>query len=343
MRIGLAHEMSNPAIAARPWSELWEDHLWLLCESEQLGFDFVAVEEHFFARDGHGSAPIAFAASLIQRTSSIRVGSWASILPLHHPALLAQEWCILDQLSGGRTFITVAPGYRQHEYRAFGLNPRTRPSRMEEGFELLTRALTERVVTHHGKYWDVEDLEMQPPPLQDPYPVWGAAASIPAAQRAARHKAHLAATSADPAVYAAYVEELRAQGEDPARYRVSLPFSINVTLEEPDEVWRRNRDLVMHRWAEADSYSDQYGDGAFNFGYRDNPDTEARYRANELIGNPDQVLSVLDSMRLSINLSDVVCIYPPPGVPLRSEAADSLRLLAKEVLPVIHGWQQGTA
>lgn len=341
MHVGYASSLANPSIARRPWRELWEDHLWLFCEAEQLGFDFIGIEEHFFADDAHGPAPLVFAATAVQRTSTIRIGSWASVLPLRHPALLAHEWATLDQLSGGRTFVTVALGYRKHEYAAFGIDPRTRPSRMEEGFALLRRAFAETEVSSNGRHWNVENLDVVPPPVQQPYPIWGAAASIPAAERAARNKAHLALTSSDPAVYEAYARILRERGEDPSDYRVSLPFHLTATVEDPDKVWHRNRHLYVHRYSEVDRYTREYGDDDFNFGSGRPEDDESRYRRNELIGKPDQILKTLDHVRKIIPLTDIVCLGAAPGIAIRTEAAESLRLLAAEVLPVVQAWTPG--
>lgn len=338
MYVGVAHEMSNPPSSLRPWNTLWQDHLWFYCELEQLGIDFIGVEEHFFAPDGHGPAPIAVAGAIVARTSTIRVGSWATILPLHHPVVLAQDWSTLDQLSGGRTFITVVPGYRQVEYRAFGLDPRTRASRMEEAYQLLQKSLQGETVTHDGSYWSVEGLELSPPPLQKPYPVWGGATSVPAARRAARNGAHLAAMSGDPAVFAAYREELEAQGEDPERYRISVGMSLNVTMEDPDAVWARHREFFRRRYAEPESHSSEYGDPGFEFGAGASVDEESRWRSNEIIGTPDQVLESVDRLRKIAPITDIVNIAPAPGIPLRTEGYELYRLFAREVLPVLRGW-----
>jgi alkanesulfonate monooxygenase SsuD/methylene tetrahydromethanopterin reductase-like flavin-dependent oxidoreductase (luciferase family) len=338
MRFGVAHEMSRPPESSRAWREVWDDELWFLCELEQLGYDHIGVEEHFFAPDAHGPAPIAMASALIQRTDTIQVGSYATVLPLHHPVQLAHEWATLDQLSGGRTFITVVPGYRPHEYRAFGLDPRTRASRVEEGFGLLRRALVGGPLTHHGRHWQVDDLHLVPEALQNPYPLWGGGSSVASARRAARNRAHLAALSIDPAVFTAYREELVAQGEEPDDYRISLGMSLTATTEDPEEVWRRHLPLFIRRYAEPESYGSEYGDAGFDIGSGASGGDEQRWRANEVIGTPEQILEVIDGLRKVIPFTDIVNLAPAPGIPLRSEGIESARLLAEEVLPVLRGW-----
>ncbi|MBW2426660.1 MAG: LLM class flavin-dependent oxidoreductase, partial [Deltaproteobacteria bacterium] len=118
MDVGLTLDFRNPPFRRRPWRELWEDGLWLLTEAEALGFDYVLVQEHFFTDDGYAPSMPVFLALLAERTERLRIGSYLSILPLHHPAQLAQEMAVLDHLCGGRLDVTVGIGHRLAEYLA---------------------------------------------------------------------------------------------------------------------------------------------------------------------------------------------------------------------------------
>ena len=55
MRVGLTLDFRNPPRWRRPWRDLWEDGLWLLCQGEALGFDSLHAQEHFFQPDGYFS------------------------------------------------------------------------------------------------------------------------------------------------------------------------------------------------------------------------------------------------------------------------------------------------
>jgi len=108
MRIGYTHDFKNSY--GRPWKQVWEDALFLMCEAARLGFDYILVQEHFFTADGYSPAPAVFMTALIERTKDVRIGTNSYVLPLHHPAALAQEIAVLDHLSEGRLEVTAPEG-----------------------------------------------------------------------------------------------------------------------------------------------------------------------------------------------------------------------------------------
>jgi hypothetical protein len=89
---------------------------------------------------------------------------------------------------------------------------------------------------------------------------------------------------------------------------------------------------------EAESYGSETGDAGFEIGSGGFTNDEERWRANEVIGTPDQILEVIDGLRRAIPFTDVVNIAPAPGIPLRTEGIESYRLFAREVLPVLRSW-----
>lgn len=211
MRVGFTIDFRNPR--HEPWRDFWEDRLWLMVQAEAMGFDYLLVQEHFFCADGYAPSMPVFLTLLTERTRTARIGSYVYILPLHNAAQLAQETAVLDQVSGGRLDVTVGAGHNPAEYRAWGFSPKTRPSRMEEGLQVLKLAWTQRPFSYHGRYYDLENLEIAPEPLQKPHPpLWVAATTPAAAERAGRHGAHLHGASVDPAVHAAYLRGLQTAG-----------------------------------------------------------------------------------------------------------------------------------
>ena len=139
-------------------------------------------------------------------------------------------------------------------------------------------------------------------------------------------------------MFEAYRAGLVQAGADPSAFRISLPCSITTTMEAPGDVWARNRLLYRHRWTDFVGYIEESGDAGFQFGGTGASTDEAGYRDNELIGTPDQVLTALRELVTALPVTDLTNIYPAPGIPLRTEAIDSLRLFAKEVIPVVKAW-----
>lgn len=98
---------------------------------ERLGFDSLWLSEHHVWFDGYCPAPIVAAAHALAATDRLRVGTAVTLLPLHEPAYLARVSLELHRLTGARTVLGVAAGYREEEFRAFGLSKSQRAVLME--------------------------------------------------------------------------------------------------------------------------------------------------------------------------------------------------------------------
>ena len=96
--------------------------------ADELGYGMVPVPEHFVIPPAHVefSGDHYFDATTVQAflagaTSRITLGSVATILPLHHPIVLAKAIATLDWFSGGRALVTVGVGWLKEEFRALGV------------------------------------------------------------------------------------------------------------------------------------------------------------------------------------------------------------------------------
>lgn len=336
MNVGLTLEIRRSPHRDETWEQLWEDCLWTFEEAERLGFDSLLVQEHFFTDDGYAPSMPIFLSKVIDRTDRARVGSYIYIAPLHHPLALAQETAVLDRLSGGRLDVGIGIGHRIAEYAAFGFDPKTRPSRMEESIELLRLGWSGEPIEYEGRYHHIQGLQVQPTPAQEPHPpLWIAATTPAAAERAGRVGANLAGASVDPTVHAAYHEALAAAGHAPGSTRVSNPWSITVTDEDPEEVWKRNEQHYFNRWDYYRKIRNEFGDPDLSYGLEPSPDA---YRANELIGDADTVLETLRPFVEELGLTDLVLFGPHPGIDLRGEGHENLVRFAEEVLPTLKTW-----
>lgn len=335
MQVAFTMDFRNPD--GEPWQQFWEDRLWLMVEAEAMGFDCLLVQEHFFQRDGYAPSVPIFLTALIERTSTVRIGSYTYILPLHHAAQLAQETAVLDHLSGGRLDVCVGAGHNPKEYLAWGYSPKTRPSRMEEGLTVLKKAWTERPFSFHGRYYDLDGIGVWPEPWQQPHPpLWVAATAPPAAERAGRHGAHLHGASIDPEFHEAYLRGRREAGLDPATGRISNAWSVTVTDEDPEVVWARNRHCYQRRWSYYSEIRSDMGDAELEMAPQ--ADGQDRYREFELIGPAGAVIETLRSFKVSMPISDFVHSGPAAGIPIRTEAWRDLKAFADKVLPELKTW-----
>ena len=162
---------------------------------EELGYDSVWFGEHHYAGYSFGS-PATMAMAAAARTSRIRLGTGVSLVPLHHPLRLAEEYAMLDVLSDGRLEWGVGRGFLRLAYELFGVDDEQSVARYREGVELVLKAweAAGEPFSYEGTFTQVTDAECFPPPLQTPCPpVYSSgAATLDSYLWAARKGLHLA-------------------------------------------------------------------------------------------------------------------------------------------------------
>ena len=159
--------------------------------AEALGFDRITTGEHLM--DGNPPRPtllgIPTMAVAAGATKTLRVMTGIVIAPLYNPVLLAKLVGTLDLVSNGRVDFGIGiSGQRgtQIEFDAVQVSVRTRGRRTNEMLEVMKRLWTEEHVTHHGRFFDFEDVTLLPKPVQQPHPpIWVSGRSDAAMQRAA--------------------------------------------------------------------------------------------------------------------------------------------------------------
>ncbi len=153
-----------------------------LVSSEALGYDSVWVNEHHFHQYGGlmPSLPTMLSA-IAQRTTKIRLGTSVVVLPLHHPLEIAEQFAMVDLLSSGRLEFGIGRGFVSHDYEVMGVNYSDAQARLMESLEVMLQAWSGEPFTHHGAYYDFDDVQVWPRPEQQPHPpIWVACSNTPA-------------------------------------------------------------------------------------------------------------------------------------------------------------------
>ena len=89
--------------------------------AENLGFDSLWITEHHFRNfGGMMPSPSVLLAAAAQRTKKMRLGSAVSILPMHNPLRIAEEFAMVDLFSNGRLNFGAGRGMHPMEYAVFG-------------------------------------------------------------------------------------------------------------------------------------------------------------------------------------------------------------------------------
>jgi alkanesulfonate monooxygenase SsuD/methylene tetrahydromethanopterin reductase-like flavin-dependent oxidoreductase (luciferase family) len=162
-------------------------------EAEALGYDSSFVVEHHFTGFGQVSASLNLLTWVAARTATLRLGTAVIVLPWHNPVLLAEQAATIDLLSGGRLEFGVGKGYRHNEFASFCIPIEQAEERFEESLALIIKSWTsEQRFSHHGKYWNFDNIIVEPPTRQKPHPpIWMAAGNPDSIRKVARRGAKL--------------------------------------------------------------------------------------------------------------------------------------------------------
>ena len=214
-------------------SEGFRDFIDYNIEAEALGFHSTFVVEHHFTGYGQVSATLNLLTWLGARTRTLRLGTAVIVLPWHNPVLLAEQAATLDLLSGGRLDFGIGKGYRYNEFAGFRVPMEEADARFDECLEVLLKAWTaDEPFSHRGKYWEFDNIVVEPPTAQKPHPpIWMGAGSDRSIRQVAAQGFNLLlgqyASPADVASHiAAYKSEVEARGRrfDPMQVGVPAPL-----------------------------------------------------------------------------------------------------------------------
>ncbi len=185
VRFGLWYDFRHPAPRADSFESFYSACLDQIVWAESLGFESVWLTEHHFCEDGYTPSPLVVAGAIAARTKTMRIGTNLMLLPIADPVRVAEDAAAVSILSGGRFDLGVGLGYRQLEFDEFKVSIRNRPSRMEEGIEIIRRAWRGEPIRFSGKRFEVGDVAVGPVPSEPPRVLMGGMAE-PAIERAAR-------------------------------------------------------------------------------------------------------------------------------------------------------------
>lgn len=168
--------------------------------AEGLGYDHVLCIDHVLQnRVAKGSAwanaytidrtfhePLTLFAFASAITTRITFASAVLVLPQRQASVVAKQAAEIDNFSGGRLRLGCGIGWSAEEYQGLGMNFKTRARRFEEQIEVMRRLWTEETVTFKGEFHEIDDMGMNPRPIQQPIPLWIGAFQDNAVRRAVK-------------------------------------------------------------------------------------------------------------------------------------------------------------
>jgi alkanesulfonate monooxygenase SsuD/methylene tetrahydromethanopterin reductase-like flavin-dependent oxidoreductase (luciferase family) len=178
--------MGPVVLAGEDLGAQWQEHIDEVIAAQDVGFGFVSVGTHVVVHPFQYFNIYPWLARLTAAAPEMTLVSSVVLVPLANPVDVAEQVATLDVLSGGDFRFGCGLGYRPVEFDIFETSLRHRAPRMEESLAVMRRLWTEDRVTHHGRFFDLDDVALPVRPVQRPHPpIWLATNSEPATRRAA--------------------------------------------------------------------------------------------------------------------------------------------------------------
>src|SRR6185369_8784141 len=176
MKVGLFTEFSYPG---KTEQQLYAEVLEQISLADELGYDFFSITESY-GKDLFSCSPFPLGLYVAAAQTARRIHFLTGIIsmPIHHPAMLASQVAAADLLTDGRIMLGIGRGHPWVISR-MNVNPAEATARFEEGIRMLLELFRgEYIERLDGKFWQVRDFKLSPPPVQRPHPpIYTAAAT----------------------------------------------------------------------------------------------------------------------------------------------------------------------
>lgn len=222
--------------------------------AEECGFDWIGNNEHHMSPYGLMPNPNLIGACVAERTSKSMILQSGNIVPIVNPIRVAEEYAMLDMISGGRLVAGFMRGI-PHEYVAYNVAPSESYGRMNEAIELIKKAWTEpEPFGWEGEYYQFRAVSIWPKPAQKPHPeIVMSASSDGSARLAAEHGATMGVLRVQDYETAhhsidVYREHARKLGWEPQPHNIILAMNCCVapSKDEAVKTLRRGYDYFFN-------------------------------------------------------------------------------------------------
>ncbi len=290
-----------------------------LCE--ETGFNSLWCSDHLF-RDERSEGqdcydPWQMLMALAVDTKTVRLGTLVTCVPFRHPSILAKLAAGVDVVSDGRLEFGVGAGWKELEFRAYGIpfpSPGERVGRLEEAVQIVKAMWTQSRPSFKGKFYQIQEAFCMPKPVQKPHPRVWIGGSHPRLMRViARHGDGVnIGFSPSPEKYAEVIEPLRRECD-------AIKRDFNAVQKSH---------IMPTIVAESKSRIDQTIAGAARFNNR-SVEEEAKGRAERgYVGSPEGLARRL-SEYTAIGVSQFMLSFP------FGQEAESIRLVGSRVFPQV--------
>ncbi len=307
----------------------FKDYIDYVIEAEGLGYESAFIVEHHFTGFGQVSATLNLLTWIGARTTTLRLGTAVVVLPWHNPVLLAEQAATLDLLSGGRLDFGVGKGYRHNEFVGFRIPMEDAQARFEEAIDIITKSWTSNErFSFHGKFWQYDDIVVEPPTIQKPHPPFWQGAGHPESIRRVAARGHnllldqFASMDDTIARFNVYRDAMIANGFGFDASQVGVARAFFVARDEAEKEAAVDRRVAAQRRLHGIS---QRPDGNNTASIMAFSDTREASEESALYGNPDQICRKIEKLQAA----GVEYMLLNGG----GTSRENLRRFAREVMP----------
>jgi alkanesulfonate monooxygenase SsuD/methylene tetrahydromethanopterin reductase-like flavin-dependent oxidoreductase (luciferase family) len=302
--------------------------------AEELGWEcFMFNEHHFLGYGGLAANPAVLLSAAAARTSRIRLGTCIAILPLRHPLQSAEDYAMVDALSGGRLEFGIGSGNTDLDYRVFDIPREEDRERLDESLEIILKAWSTDRFSHQGKFWRFEEITLYPRPVQQPHPPIWVAGTSPGTLGWAGRRGYSIMTVGHPhppdkvkAGVEAWRRGLSEGGYDPAKRHCQFHARTHVN-ESPE----RAREIASAAITRYDAIS--------RIGRRSVKNETEAYdwegmlaTGRNVYGDPEQCIRAIHNAGRHYYFDTLTTTFNFGGI-AHEEIVKSMRLFAREVMP----------
>ncbi len=284
---------------------------------------FAAVwtpERHFHESGGLYPNPSVLSAALATITNRIKLRAGSVVMPLHHSIRVAEEWAIVDNLSGGRVGISLTSGWIPNDFAFFPERYANKREEMWRGIEEVQRLWRGEAITTRDGKGNATELRVLPRPIQAELPIWITCSGDPemfvsAGERGFNILTALLGQSLDEVAtkISTYRQALAQHGHDPATRQVALMMHTFVAPDLDYVLSKARTPLCNYLKAHVGlietmtksldikvKFDQESIDNLVAFAF------ERYYQTASLIGTPEKCLPMIDRLK-EIGVDEVAC------------------------------------
>lgn len=323
--------------------------------ADRRGFDAIWLpERHFDPFGAPYPSPAVLAGAIAAITERLQIRAGSVVLPLHDPIRVAEEWAVLDNLSGGRIGVSFASGWHTGDFVLAPENYEARKQVLLDNLEVVRKLWARRPIERNDGAGNQISVLSHPAPLRREIPTWITSSAAPSTWiTGARHGMNVLTGLMEQTIddvagkIAAYNAELQATGRSVEDHAVTTMVHTFIG-DDPDEVraavrgplvkylrshinlfakLAQSKDLKINVEKITDADKDALAELAF----------ERYFTTHGLFGTPDSALPMVARLRAA-GVTEIACLVDfgiAPDIVLRHlEHLDRLKVAATAPVPV---------